>query len=145
MPPITKNQLINIINKAGDKSKNQGILRTGNRKQNALNYVDKILEIQDKYKVHALFTLAVAVQESGVGTAGCAKYNNWFSIMSNGKCVKYNDVSTNIEKFGNLIANGSYYFKNGKTTPAKIGPTYCCSGWADSVTSHMNSLLKWIK
>ena len=154
MPAITRSQLLEIIEEAGTS----GILRTGKRKQNAKDHIDKILEIQTKYKVHALFTLAVAVQESGMGTSGCGRYNNWFSnlystrrLASDGKysrCIEYKNADEGIEKFGSLIS-GSKYFKAGKTKPSTIGPRYCgttCgSSWATSVTNNMNSLLKWLK
>lgn len=85
------------------------------------------LDMQNKYKVNALFAAAVSIIETSGGTRGNAVngHNNWFNIRGRNGWAPYTTAAEGIDAFGNLIANGSYYYKQGKYTVADIGYTYC--------------------
>lgn len=98
------------------------------------------LDIQDKYKVNAIFAAAVSITETGAGRDGNAinGCRNWFNITGtdgpyktvttkNGETYHwriYDSDHAGIEAFGNLIANGSYYTQ-GNYTVGEIGKIYC--------------------
>lgn len=119
-----------------------------------IEHAQDFLDMQEKYKVNALFAAAVSIAETGAGNAGNAikiataqnsvgatigvSWNNWFNIKAsstpygilyNGEGEShykiYSTVSASIDNFGNNIANGSYYYKQGKYTVNEIGHTYC--------------------
>ena len=119
-----------------------------------IEHAQDFLDMQEKYKVNALFAAAVSIAETGAGNAGNAikiataqnsvgatigvSWNNWFNIKAsstpygilyNGEGEShykiYSTVSDSIDNFGNNIANGSYYYKQGKYTVNEIGHTYC--------------------
>lgn len=121
------------------------------------------LDMQEKYHVNALFAAAVSIIETSAGTRGNAVNgcNNWFNITgtngpyrtttnSLGETYNWRVYSSNaegIEAFGNLIANGSYYYAQGKYTVDAIGATYCpntpnhptqADDWTRNVMSQMN-------
>lgn len=131
----------------------------GKQKENALKFLDYIMEIQDKYKINAIFTLAVFRCESGIassdarliewGTYNLAsvsgKYNNQYVTLthSDGSTQdfrKYPDYKTAIDDFGNLIANSDNYFKGGKYTVDEIGISYCGKDWCTTVKGYMDEL-----
>lgn len=134
-PAVTVDQLTTIIN-----SKISG----SDKKHNALSIVDKLVEYQDEYNVNAVFMLALVNQETSIGTANTSYVrddNNWTSYNLG---HKYSTVDSNIKTTMDKIANGSYYFKDGKYTIAEIGLTYCPNteelptqgtNWVNQVTS----------
>lgn len=138
LPKVTKAELEKMI-------KDASITSTSNRRANLLAQVDKFIQIQENYKVNALFAVAVAIEETGAGTMGYGKSRkNWFNIRkSSGEYKSYTTVNASIENFGTLIS-GDTYFGASKVTIINIGKTYCDSTWATKVTSHMNSLVKYL-
>ena len=115
-------------------------------KENLLSALDGIYEGQQKYKVNALFTIAVTEIESECGTKWVLideNTYNWASIKGSYKGNSYKDRNgTNWKKyssfgeaaidFADLIATSSYYFKAGNYTPALIGPIYCNYTWGEN-------------
>ena len=87
------------------------------------------LDMQNKYKVNAIFAAAVSITETGAGRAGNAVdgHNNWFNIQggTTDRWRSYSSPKGSIMDFGDLIANSSYYFKKGNYTVATIGEVYC--------------------
>lgn len=127
--------------------------------------VDALLDIQEKYKVNALFTASVAVIETTAGTKGngVEPYNNWFNISggkSSGKCRivtskdgtkrywrTFSSEPEGIDAFGDLIANSSYYYTKGNYTVGTISTSFCpptASQWAESVTAQIVRFYKEI-
>ena len=121
-------------------------------------YVDTILEIQEEYKVNALFTAAVGIIESRWGTASNENLNsrnNWFSISgtqgnywtrpSDGqKFNAYSSPEEGIRAFGRLIgdvgaggASDNYYFGKGNITVGAIAEHYCNTSWGEDVNKQM--------
>lgn len=123
--------------------------------------------MQEKYKVNALFAASVSIIETSAGTKGNATNgcNNWFNITgtdgpyrtttnSLGETYNwrvYSSAKEGIGAFGNLIANGSYYYKENKYTLGANGATYCpntpkhptqADDWITNVTSQLNSFYK---
>lgn len=122
------------------------------------------LDMQEKYRVNAVFAAAVSVIETGAGTAGNAlDCNNWFNITTSEQPYKttYNPETGNtyhwkiypsakqgIMGFGEFIANpkSSYYFAVGNYTVRTIGLAGYCedadveNGWVDIVTSTMTQM-----
>ena len=124
------------------------------RSDKLVQYAQEFLDMQSKYKVNALFAAAVSITETGAGNAGNATktanaqnsvgatagqcWNNWFNvktgstpygIVHNGEGEShyriYAEVGDSINGFGDLIANGSYYYTQGRYTVNAIGHTYC--------------------
>lgn len=85
------------------------------------------LDMQDKYKVNALFAASVSITETSAGTRGHAVdgHNNWFNIRALIGWRTYRSPAESIEDFGDLIAEGRYYYKRGYYTVGTIGPVYC--------------------
>lgn len=85
------------------------------------------LDMQNEYKVNALFAAAVSITETSAGRAGHAidGHHNWFNITGDDKWKHYSSDAEGIKAFGDLIANGSYYYTQGKYTVGAIGHTYC--------------------
>ena len=85
------------------------------------------LDMQNEYKVNALFAAAVSITETSAGRAGHAidGHNNWFNIRGGSGWANYPSDAEGIKAFGHLIANGSYYYTQGKYTVGAIGQTYC--------------------
>lgn len=119
-----------------------------------IEHAQDFIDMQEKYQVNALFAAAVSITETGAGNKGNAVkeataqnsygvpygqcWNNWFNIkggttsygiVKNGEGVShykiYNNVLESVNNFGYNIAEGSYYYKNGKFTVSDIGHTYC--------------------
>lgn len=116
-----------------------------------VEHVDDFFAMQEKYNVSAVFAAAVCIQEQGGGTANstCCNANNWFSISgtgpagTTGRWKKYNNPSESIDDFGHQIAEGTYYYKQGKYTVSQIGPTYCEGNeWAGHISGHMTKALE---
>lgn len=124
-------------------------------KTNLKGAIDSFIKIQNENKVNAVFAIAVTIVESSGGTAWAAiapHTHNWMSVTGsyNGQTYKnpasknprswrvYPSFSVATEDFGNLIANGSYYFKAGKYTVRTIAETYCNASWGESIMSEMS-------
>ncbi len=127
-------------------------------------YVDIILEIQEEYKVNALFTAAVGIIESRWGTASNENLNsrnNWFSISgkqgnywtrpSDGQTFnEYSSPEEGIRAFGRLIgdigaggASDNYYFGKGNITVGAIAEHYCNTDWGEKVNKQMQAFYKY--
>ena len=143
-----------------------------------VEHAQDFLDMQTKYKVNALFAAAVSITETTAGTAGNAVkiatasnsvgvtigacWNNWFNIkagkdsvygiVNNGEGTShykiYSKVSESIDNFGNNIANGSYYYAQGKYTVSDIGHVYCPNStayptqgddWTKNTLSYINN------
>lgn len=142
---LTKDQIEQII-----KNKYKGKVQ-----QNLLGSLDAFMDIQNNYNVNAVFAIAVVMQESTAGTnwglIDSSTYN-WASITGkkgggyvdkNGTSWnKYSSFSAATHDFGDLIANGKYYFKAGNYTVGSIGQHYCQppDNWIEKVSSIMKSL-----
>lgn len=119
-----------------------------------IQYAQEFLNMQNTYKVNALFAAAVSITETSAGNSGNAVktatsensvgategqcWNNWFNIktgstpygiLHNGEGEShykiYSSVANSVDGFGDLIANGSYYYTQGRYTVNSIGHTYC--------------------
>lgn len=130
---------------------------SGKMKENLTNEVPNFIAMQNKYHVNAVFAMAVTIVESSAGTNWAAideSTYNWYSITGsyNGNTYK-NPNSSNSRTwrvypsfkeatfdFGDLIANGSYYFQAGKYTVEEIAATYCNEEWGKTVISVMNEI-----
>ena len=123
--------------------------------KNIVDNAEAFMEIQEKYQVNAAFAACVTIAESGGGTgwAAIAPYTyNWFSIKGSYHGKSYVSPTANkgpwrwypsfaaaVDDFGNLIANGSYYYKQNKYTVNQIGPTYCNEKWSETVNKLMKT------
>ena len=120
--------------------------------QKLLENLDVFMEMQEKYKVNALFAAAASIAETSGGRAGHAidGYNNWFNIRgADGNWKNYKDAKESIMGFGNLIANkdendGHDYFKDNRRSVKQIGPIFCDEKWSESVLTYMTDLYKAI-
>ncbi len=115
---------------------------SGSQQTNALKVLDKVIEYEKTYKVNAIFTYAIMRYESGVGTADSSwvRENNWMSLTSLGH-IQYSSPQANIEKYCDIIANGTYYFKAGIYNLYGIGDIYNGStSWSDIVKGFMVDL-----
>ena len=113
-----------------------------------LENAQAFLEMQEKYGVNAVFAACVTIAESSGGTNWAAidpSTHNWFSIKgsyrgnSKNGWRSYPSFAAAVEDFGDLIANGSYYYKSGRYTVSQIGPTYCNEQWSVTVASLMTT------
>ncbi len=128
---------------------------SGQAQANLLSSLDAFMNIQNDYYVNAVFAIAVVQNESSAGTNWALidkSTYNWASVTGkkgggyvdkNGTSWnRYNSFSEATRDFGNLIANGSYYFMAGNYTVGAIGQKYCLppDGWIRKVSSTMMSL-----
>lgn len=155
---IVKTDLPNALPKVNETQLAKMITNyySGARRANLLKLVPYFVEIQEKYKVNAVFATAVSVIESGGGTEGklINKYHsyNLYSIkgtnngnyvtFKNEKWRKYSNFREAVLDFGHWIATSQYYFSRGKYTPISIGKTYCNEKWATNTAKHMRGLYK---
>ncbi len=120
------------------------------------NFVD----IPKKYGIDPVFTLAVALHETGHGTSNYLKrYNNAFGIQPHGEDgapAPYTNIAASIEAFCKLISGP--YFKHGQKTVIDItdepghpeGHCYCGEhhdsvsrlDWIEGVTKLINTMLE---
>ncbi|MFC4601240.1 glucosaminidase domain-containing protein [Cohnella hongkongensis] len=90
---------------------------------------ETILEVEEKYGINALFTIAVMKLESGNGSSRLAKSkNNLFGLNATGpdphrKAFAFETKGDSVKKFGQLLADK--YVGKGYTTIEKIGTKYC--------------------
>ncbi|MGL4772541.1 MAG: glucosaminidase domain-containing protein [Clostridium sp.] len=99
------------------------------------------IAIEKQYGINAVFTMAVAVHESGNGSSSLAASGNYFGIKS-GNSSWYRpggDGSKSVYRFSEVINNISSY--KGKTIRG-INVAYCPDGgeWTAKVLRIMNSI-----
>ncbi len=73
---------------------------SGAQQVNALMVLDKVVEIEQNYKINAVFIFALLQQESSIGTANSTwvAENNWTSLTSLGH-IQYSSPQENLDKF----------------------------------------------
>lgn len=132
---------------------------TGQAKENYLSVLDDLVYIQEQYGVNAVFAIAVAQAESSGGTnwgAIAPETYNWMSVTGsyNGQSYHnpessnyrtwrvYDSFGTATRDFGDLIANGGYYFNDERYDIIAIAERYCPPGisWSNSVMSIMGDI-----
>lgn len=102
-------------------------------------YEWKILEVEKKYQINALFICSVALTETGMGTTGVgASRNNLFGMRGSKGFYWYDNPGQSIEAFGSCI-NRVYWANNRKTLP-RIAEWYCDASWAKKVEQGINYL-----
>lgn len=111
---------------------------SGDIQKNLTDNVDAFYKMQSKYKVNAIFAVAMTIAESSGGTNWGAidpSTHNWMSITgsykgqtqksSNGYTWRvYPSFAVAVDDFGDLIANGSPYFAGGNYTVRSIMKSY---------------------
>lgn len=106
-----------------------------------------LLKIEADYNCNALYALAVAKLESGIGTSPNAKNkNNIYGILGKTDWVAYATKSDSVLSFGKIMK--SNYFSKGFVTLDRIGPRYAegSTTWAPKAKNYMlNDLRKLIK
>lgn len=118
---------------------------SGRQQTNALRVLDKVMEIEQNYKINAVFIYALLQQESSIGTANSTwvAENNWTSLTSLGH-IYYESPQANLDKFVTSTICGSYYFKVGRYSVHQIGELYCADPppptWANGVVEKMLAL-----
>lgn len=143
-PVLTREQLEIAISKHNDSVK-----------MNLLSALGGFMDIQDNYKVNAVFAMAVARTESSAGVNWgriSKETNNWMSVQGTYKGEtwtgkdgqnwrKYASFDIATRDFGDLI-KGEIYFGSGLYDVASIGQRYCPPGnaWTNTVTSIMKEI-----
>jgi flagellum-specific peptidoglycan hydrolase FlgJ len=97
-----------------------------------------LLQIEKDYNVNALFALAVAKLETGIGTSFLVKeHNNLFAMRGRSGWFTYATKNDSVLAFGKLMATN--YFNKGYNTLDKIGPRYAegSTSWALKAKYHM--------
>jgi len=100
---------------------------------------EAVLEVEEKYGVNALFTIAVARLESGNGTTRIAQdKNNLFGLNALDSnpykhAFSYDTKSESVYAFGRIIKDN--YINRGLDTPGKINSVYCpaSDSWSDKI------------
>lgn len=126
---------------------------SGEQEENLLNTLQTIYDVQSENKVNAVFTIAVAVQESSAGTnwdlIDSSTYN-WMSMQAekgyvdrNGTTwASYSSFAAATRAFGTLISTSNNYFGGGNYSVTSIAQKYCVppEGWANGVISTMTRM-----
>ena len=127
---------------------------SGDIETNLINTLDAIYEVQETYHVNAIFTIAVAIQESSAGTNWDLidpSTHNWMSLTGSGYVDRngtswksYVDFASATRDFGDLIANRGPYFRDGNYSVSTIGQKYCVppDGWISGIKSIMARLYR---
>lgn len=129
-PTVTREELVN------------GLRAWLNTKQanNAISVLDTVMEGQERYKVNAVFMYALMRAETSVGT-NASPSTNWTSWLVG---HTYDSSQQCIETTMKGIAEGKYYFTQGKTSVYPIGEAYCTDpphpAWAQEVNNYMTEL-----
>ena len=103
-----------------------------------------VVEIEEKYHINALFTIALAQIESGHGESYLAtNRNNLFGIAAydgnEGAATYFSSKSECVRQWGELIKKA--YFDCGRTNPYTIGSKYASNpDWGSDVESQMSDL-----
>lgn len=142
LPKLNEEQLRQIVNNSDSSQE---------AKNNMLSVIPDLVKYQDKYKVNAVFVMALIQAESGWGTGwdliDPSTYN-WASILGNlnggyidrnGKSWnKYNNFSEATEPLFQMISDPKgYYFGNQKYTIHKIGVTWNNESWSSTISSYI--------
>lgn len=142
---LSKSQIQEIISKRF----------SGAAYNNLMSAIDAFMEIQNKYHVNAVFSIAVAQKESSCGVNWAAidpSTYNWYSIKGdyNGNSLngwrKYPSFKEAVNDFGKLIGTSSYYFAGGNITIGNIGKSYCPPGdeWSRGVSQFVKEMYESI-
>ena len=140
LPKLNENQLKQIVNNSD---------ATQEAKDNMLSVIPDLVKYQDKYKVNAVFIMAVIKVESDWGTAKeivDSNTYNWAIIYGNlnGGYIdklgqswnKYNNFSEATEDLIKIIANSNgNYFGQQKYTIYEIGEVFCGGAWNNDVSA----------
>ena len=108
-----------------------------------------VVEIEEKYNINALFTLALAAHESGYGSSYLARNrNNIFGICAYDSNVDaasgFASKSDCVRYWGKLINES--YFRKGRTTLESINSIYASdTTWASQVRDVMSSMMQKIQ
>lgn len=97
-----------------------------------------LLKIETDYNCNALYALAVAKLESGIGTSANSKTkNNIYGIRGKMDWVAFANKSDSVISFGKIMK--SNYFSKGYTTLERIGPRYAegSNTWAPKAKTYM--------
>jgi beta-N-acetylglucosaminidase len=103
---------------------------------------DAVVEVEEKYGVNALFTISLAMLESGHGKSYLARTrNNLFGICAydgnEGAASSFGSKSECVRYWGKLIHD--VYFANGRTSLESINAIYASNPeWASHVRSIMS-------
>lgn len=142
---LTKKELEEVITKSFK----------GQARENLLSVIDDLMYIQDTYHVNAVFAIAVTRAESGCGTNWdlidpstynwCSiqgNYNgNYYTDRENTNWRKYTSFGEAIRDFGDWIANGGPYYKDGNYSTAQIGKPYKGDDhWAEDVSGYIKDM-----
>lgn len=116
------------------------------------------LDMQNTYKVNAIFCAAVAIQETTAGTNGtfATEGHNWFNykeitgidsldgyLGTQSSWCKWDTDAHGIMGFGYYISqHTSCYFSQGEYTVSEIGSHYCDlpDAWINDVKTYMTQL-----
>lgn len=102
-----------------------------------------VLEIEEKYKVNAFFTVAVAQCETQLGLTGTgASKKNPYGLTSKGGGYRsFSSYSEAIQTFGDTL--NRLYIPNGRTTVEKVNEIYCPGNtdWSKKVRTVMDKYL----
>ena len=152
LPTLTKKQLKKACN-----------CLSGEQKENALKFIDAVKDAEDKYKVNAVFSLAVFRKENGIasnqsGLLGkgtynigsiSGRYNNQYVIVTHSNVKtqefrKYPNYDEAIVDYARNIAEGTIYFKDGRYDVDKIGEKYCVppDNWIKIVKEYIDDFYK---
>lgn len=115
-------------------------------RENALEVAAPLISAQSEYKVNAVFMLAIARVECGIGTNSKHGYNWWSFGIHTG--LNFNSAEDCVNTAADGIANGSYYFTQGRYTVNEIGEVYCPDSdvpgqsqpWQENVRNYMTEL-----
>ena len=97
-----------------------------------------LLKIEADYNCNALYALAVAKLESGIGTSENSRMkNNIYGILGSNGWVAYASKSDSVLSFGKIMK--SNYFSKGYVTLDRIGPRYAegSTTWAPKAKNYM--------
>ena len=125
---ITKSSSNLVITDANVLREAINSIYTGQAKSNLLSQLNTFLEMQSTYNVNAVFAIAVTQIESSCGTNWAAidsSTYNWMSMTGSYNGNSYRNPNSSNPRtwrvypsfreatldFGNVIANGSYYFQ----------------------------------
>lgn len=116
------------------------------------------LDMQEKYKVNAIFAAAIAIQETTAGTNGTFALDghNWFNYVpisgidqlegylgTQDRWCKWDTDAHGIMGLGYYISqHSSCYFSQGEYTVSAIGSHYCAppDNWIKNVKLYMNRM-----
>ncbi|MBP3502120.1 MAG: cell wall hydrolase [Clostridia bacterium] len=151
MPVLNEAQLLEIVEKSNRSEEAKATMR---------EVMPSIVKAQEKYKVNAVFCLAVTLQESGWGTGwdliDKSTYN-WTSVKTTGSngyrdrkgqmWQIYESWEDCTNSWFELIAeNKNYYFSQGDYTCNSIGEHYCTEppNWGGAVSKHIETFYGYL-